>query len=53
MPVEELEGLAKNPNLELAQFKYLLSLDKYKNDASTKQKLFEAIKADGNVPYRF
>jgi 26S proteasome regulatory subunit N7 len=51
MPVENLEheGLAKNPNLELAQFKFLLSSEQHKNDAELKQKLMDAIKADGNL----
>jgi 26S proteasome regulatory subunit N7 len=51
MPVENLEqeGLAKNPNLELAQFKFLLSSQQHKNDAELKQKLMDAIKADGNL----
>lgn len=49
MPAENLEheGLAKNPNLELAQLKFFLTLDDHKNDVSIKQKLMEAIRADG------
>ena len=49
MPAENLEheGLAKNPNLELAQYKFYLTLDQHKNDASVKQKLMEAICSDG------
>lgn len=48
MPLENLEeeGLEKNPKLELAQVKFLLSLPEYKNDASLKGKLLDAIKAD-------
>ena len=40
MPVENLEeeGLAKNPNLELAQWKFLLSTDGEKNK-DTREKL--------------
>jgi hypothetical protein len=51
MPVENLEheGLAKNPNLELAQLKFFLTLDQHKNDATAKQQLMDAIRADGNV----
>lgn len=50
MPVENLEheGLAKNPNLELAQLKFYLSHENYKNDTATKQKLLDAIKENGN-----
>lgn len=51
MPVENLEheGLAKNPNLELAQYKFYLTLDQHKNDSSVKQKLMDAIRSDGKV----
>lgn len=50
MPAENLEheGLAKNPNLELAQFKFMLTLGQHKNDALIKQKLMDAIVADSN-----
>jgi len=49
MPLEnfEEEGLAKNPNLELAQWKFMLSTEKYRNDSDTKAKLLEAVKAGG------
>ena len=49
MPVENLEheGLAKNPNLELAQLKFLLASEQHKNDQSSKQKLMDAIRAHG------
>ena len=55
MPAENLEheGLAKNPNLELAQYKFYLTLDQHKNDASVKQKLMEAISCDGNCDLKF
>ena len=48
MPLENLEeqGLEKNPNLELAQWKFLLSLDEYKNDERLKQKFIEGIQQD-------
>ena len=48
MPVENLEeqGLEKNPNLELAQWKYLLTTDKYKNDTKIKTNLLKAIETD-------
>lgn len=48
MPAENLEeqGLEKNPNLELAQWKYLLTTDKYKNDTKIRTNLLKAIEAD-------
>ncbi len=51
MPAENLEheGLAKNPNLELAQIKFLLSSDEHKNDVASKKKLMDAIQAHGNI----
>lgn len=53
MPVENLEeeGLEKNPNLELAQTKFLLSLSEHKNDAALKTKLLDAIKAESEIAY--
>jgi len=53
MPAENLEheGLAKNPNLELAQWKYLLSTDKHKNNSEIQTKLMDAIKADDMAPF--
>uniref|UniRef100_T1JEI6 Oxysterol-binding protein n=1 Tax=Strigamia maritima TaxID=126957 RepID=T1JEI6_STRMM len=53
MPLENLEeeGLAKNPNLELAQWKFLLTLDTHKNDLTLKNKLLDAIKRDGMAPF--
>lgn len=53
MPVENLEeqGLEKNPNLELAQNKFLLTLPEHKNDASIRAKLMEAVKAENMGPY--
>jgi len=49
MPLEnfEEEGLAKNPNLELAQWKFMLLSEQYKNDSDIKGKLLEAVKAGG------
>ena len=48
MPIEsfEEEGLAKIPNIELAQWKFLLKTEKFKDDPKIKKDLFEAIKAD-------
>ena len=50
MPAENLEeeGLEKNPNLELAQLKFLLNSHEYRKDESLKKKLMEGIKADSN-----
>lgn len=54
MPVEnfEEEGLAKNPDLQLAQWKFMLSTDKYKNDNSIKAQLTEGMKAGGMCNHR-
>lgn len=53
MPLENLEeeGLEKNPKLELAQIKFLLSLPEHKNDAALKTKLLDAIKADSEIAF--
>lgn len=49
MPIENLEdqGLEKNPDLELAQFKFLLTLPEYKNDKNIHSKISDAIRKDG------
>jgi hypothetical protein len=48
MPLENLEeeGLEKNPNLELALWKFLLSLPDHSGDAKVRSKLMEAIIAE-------
>ncbi|KAJ8972041.1 hypothetical protein NQ314_000426 [Rhamnusium bicolor] len=48
MPIENLEdqGLEKNPDLELANYKFLLSLPEYRNDRAVHAKITEAIKKD-------
>lgn len=48
MPLENLEeeGLEKNPNLELALWKFLLSLPDHSGDAKLQSKLMEVIIAD-------
>lgn len=53
MPVENLEeqGLEKNPNLDLAQIKFLLTLPEKRNDVDLKSKLLEAIKNDNMAPW--
>lgn len=53
MPAENLEehGLEKNPNLELAQYKFYLTLPEHQNDETTKAKLMGAIKAENMAPF--
>jgi len=53
MPVENLEeeGLAKNPNLELAQWKFLLGTEDKKADFQLKKNLMAAIEADDMTPF--
>lgn len=50
MPIENLEeeGLVKNPNLQLAQWKFRLSLPQNKHDQQLKNELLEEVKANGN-----
>ena len=49
MPIENLEeeGLPKNPNLQLAQWKFLLTTERYKDDKEIKQKLLDFVKENG------
>lgn len=53
MPIENLEdqGLEKNPDLELAHCKFLLSLPEYRNDRAVHSKITEAIKKDDMAPW--
>lgn len=53
MPIENLEeqGLEKNPNLELAQTKFLLTLPEYKGDKVLSEKLMNAIKSENMAPW--
>jgi len=53
MPLENLEeeGLEKNPNLDLALWKFLLSLPDHSGDAKLQSKLMEAIIADSMAPF--
>lgn len=48
MPLENLEeeGLPKNPDLRIAQLKFLLTLDDQKQDEKVVSELMEAIKAN-------
>lgn len=40
------EGLEKIPNLDLAQWKFMLSTEKYKNDPQIKNELMKAVTKD-------
>lgn len=53
MPIEILEeqGLEKNPKLELAQYKFLLTLKENQGNIELKNKLLEEIKADNMAPW--
>ncbi|PNF18150.1 26S proteasome non-ATPase regulatory subunit 6 [Cryptotermes secundus] len=53
MPLENLEeeGLEKNPNLELALWKFLLSLPDHSGDKKLQSKLMEAIIGDSMAPF--
>lgn len=53
MPSDLLEeqALEKNPNLELAQIKFLLSLPEHRNDLKLKASLIEAIRIENMAPW--
>ncbi|CAG0920400.1 unnamed protein product [Notodromas monacha] len=53
MPAENLEeeGLQKNPNLDLAQLKFLLSLPSHKDDEGLRTRLMDAIKSNDMAPF--
>ncbi|GAB0087363.1 26S proteasome non-ATPase regulatory subunit 6 [Sergentomyia squamirostris] len=53
MPAENLEeqGLEKNPNLELAQFKFLLTLPEHRNDKEIQGKLMNAIRTENMAQF--
>ncbi|XP_078595416.1 26S proteasome non-ATPase regulatory subunit 6-like [Branchiostoma floridae x Branchiostoma japonicum] len=53
MPVENLEeeGLPKNPNLDLSQWKFYLSLEEHKNDKAVKKQLVDAIIENNMAPF--
>lgn len=53
MPIENFEeqGLEKNPNLELAQLKFLLTLSENKTNKELKAKLIGAIQNDNMAPW--
>lgn len=48
MPLENLEeeGLPKNPDLRIAQLKFLLTMEGHRQDAKVKTELMDAIKAN-------
>lgn len=51
MPLENLEeeGLPKNPDLRIAQLKFLLTMDGHRQDAAVKTELMDAIKANSEL----
>lgn len=53
MPLENMEeeGLEKNPNLDLAQWRFLLTIDEHKNSMELKAKLLDAIENDNMAPF--
>jgi 26S proteasome regulatory subunit N7 len=53
MPAENMEeqGLEKNPNLDLAQWKFLLTTAEHKNNKELKAKLLDAIEADSKYTF--
>lgn len=53
MPVENLEAesLEKNPNLELAQLKFLLTSPEHQNDEHLKARLMGAIIENSKIIY--
>ena len=53
MPAENLqdESLAKNPNLELAQIKFELTTEFFKNDSERSNKLLQNIKENDMAPF--
>lgn len=54
MPLENLEeeGLPKNPDLKIAQLKFLLTLDDHRQDAEVKSELMEAIRANSESTHQ-
>lgn len=53
MPLENLEdeSLAKNPNLDYAQWKFMLSTSEYRNSEEIKTLLLNAIKENNMAPF--
>lgn len=53
MPLENLEeeSLAKNPNLDYAQWKFMLTTSEYRNSEEIKSLLLKAIKENNMAPF--
>ncbi|NP_001158526.1 26S proteasome non-ATPase regulatory subunit 6 [Oncorhynchus mykiss] len=53
MPLENLEeeGLPKNPDLRIAQLKFLLTMDGHRQDDKVKTELMDSIKENNMAPY--
>jgi len=53
MPLENLEeeGLPKNPDLRIAQLKFLLTMDGHRQDKKVKSELMEAVKENNMAPF--
>lgn len=53
MPLENLEeeGLPKNPDLRIAQMKFLLTMDGHRQDEKVKTELMDAIKANSELAF--
>lgn len=53
MPLENLEeeGLPKNPDLRIAQLRFLLSLPEHRGDAAVRDELMAAVR-DNSEPAR-
>lgn len=55
MPLENLEeeGLPKNPDLRIAQLKFLLTMDGHRQDVKVKTELMDAIKANSELAFHY
>jgi len=53
MPVENLEeeSLAKNPNLELSQWKFMLTTEQFKDNIAIRDNLLAAIHEKDMAPF--
>ncbi|KAB0396020.1 hypothetical protein E2I00_009539, partial [Balaenoptera physalus] len=53
MPLENLEeeGLPKNPDLRIAQLRFLLSLPEHRGDAAVRDELMAAVRDNNMAPY--
>lgn len=51
MPLENLEeeGLPKNPDLRIAQLKFLLTMEGHRQDAAARSELMEAIRTNSEI----